>query len=219
MPATETGKKQTPESACKETIGRTTGKKSHYLLGMLIVLSWIFGIGIPAFADELSNVERIADGDTIDISRDRRVDLIGIDAPEASHSGKLYEEAKDYHLGIYQVMAMGKSSKLFLRSILQNREVRLEYDEQIRDKKKRQRAFVYLLLCKNKCEYQPVEGFEYIKLDDGIYIFVNATLLKSGYARLLESEPNPKYRDLFIRLEREAKDQGLGIWAPRVRKI
>lgn len=181
----------------------------------ILFLSVFLGISaglFPAFADETAKVEGVADGDTIDISKDRRVDLIGIDTPEAGHGGKLYSDAKFYHKDIYEVMGMGKAAKLFLRSLLQDREVRLEFDETITDKKARQRVFVYLPVCKGDCQYQPVEGFEYIKLDDGTYIFVNATMLKSGYARVKDTESNPKYRDLFITLYKEAGERGTGFW-------
>jgi micrococcal nuclease len=42
--------------------------------------------------------------------------------------------------------------------------------------------------------------------------FVNAALVRRGYARTLEIEPNTRFADLFDRLEQEAANAGLGLW-------
>jgi endonuclease YncB( thermonuclease family) len=41
----------------------------------------------------------------------------------------------------------------------------------------------------------------------------NATLLRRGLARVLSVEPNVKYEDRFLAAEREAKAEGVGVWA------
>jgi micrococcal nuclease len=49
----------------------------------------------------------------------------------------------------------------------------------------------------------------YVYVDD---IFVNAELVKSGYAKAERFEPDVKYQDYFEQLETEAKQSGVGMW-------
>ena len=44
-------------------------------------------------------------------------------------------------------------------------------------------------------------------------VFVNAQLLKNGFAIAYIQPPNQKYADLFIALQKEARKQRRGIWA------
>ena len=43
-------------------------------------------------------------------------------------------------------------------------------------------------------------------------VFVNAELLRQGYAQLLTVPPNVRFVDLFLRLQREAREAGRGLW-------
>lgn len=43
-------------------------------------------------------------------------------------------------------------------------------------------------------------------------IFVNAWLIENGYAKAMTVPPNVKYADLFVKLEREAREDGRGLW-------
>jgi micrococcal nuclease len=51
-------------------------------------------------------------------------------------------------------------------------------------------------------------GFVYIGTDK----FVNADLVLTGYAQVKTVPPNLEYRDLFIRLEKFARENQFGIW-------
>jgi micrococcal nuclease len=42
--------------------------------------------------------------------------------------------------------------------------------------------------------------------------FVNAALVRRGYARTLEIAPNTRFADLFDRLQRAAANAGKGLW-------
>jgi micrococcal nuclease len=44
-------------------------------------------------------------------------------------------------------------------------------------------------------------------------VFVNAQLLKNGFAIVYIQPPNQKYADLFIALQKEARAHDRGIWA------
>jgi micrococcal nuclease len=41
---------------------------------------------------------------------------------------------------------------------------------------------------------------------------VNAALVREGYARVYTVPPDVRYAELFRRLEREAREQGRGLW-------
>jgi len=50
----------------------------------------------------------------------------------------------------------------------------------------------------------------YVWRDD---IMVNAELVRLGYAYAYSLPPNVKYQELFLQLEKEAREQRLGLWA------
>ncbi len=49
----------------------------------------------------------------------------------------------------------------------------------------------------------------YVWVDD---IFVNAELVRLGYAEAHAYPPDVRYQDMFARLESEAREAGLGLW-------
>ena len=84
----------------------------------------------------------------------------------------------------------GKESKEFLTNLLNGRKVKLDYDINRTDQYGRTLAYVYL--------------------EDGT--FLNAELVRQGYARVMTIPPNVKYADLFVKLEREARENNRGLW-------
>jgi len=42
--------------------------------------------------------------------------------------------------------------------------------------------------------------------------FVNAWLVKNGYAMVMTVPPNVKHQELFLKLQREARGAGRGLW-------
>jgi micrococcal nuclease len=46
-------------------------------------------------------------------------------------------------------------------------------------------------------------------------VMVNAELVRRGYAQVMTIPPNVKHAELFVRLQREAREAGRGLWAPR----
>lgn len=81
-------------------------------------------------------------------------------------------------------------AKKFLTDLILKREVRLELDAAARDRYGRTLAYVYLR--------------------DGT--FVNAELLKQGYAMVMTVPPNVRYAEDFLRLQVEARKRGKGLW-------
>ena len=75
---------------------------------------------------------RVIDGNTIVLSNNERVRLIGVDTPETKHPQKPVE----YY---------GKEATAFTKSMVGGKVVKLKYDVQRRDKYGRLLAYVYLM--------------------------------------------------------------------------
>lgn len=86
----------------------------------------------------------------------------------------------------------GSESSGFLAQLLDGRKVRLEFDVSRFDRYGRTLAYVYL--------------------DDGT--FVNADLVKKGYATVMTMPPNVRHADEFVKLAEKARKQKKGLWKP-----
>jgi micrococcal nuclease len=122
-------------------------------------------------------VKRVIDGDTVELSTGEKVRMIGVDTPETKDPRK-------------PVQYFGKEATAFTRQLVEGKRVRLEYDQQRRDKYGRTLTYVYL--------------------DDGT--FVNAEIIKQGYGFAYTRFPF-KYLEQFRQLEREAREARRGLWA------
>ena len=96
---------------------------------LLFVLFILFsGAAVSA---EYFFVKKVIDGDTIVLSNDERIRLIGVDTPETNHPSK-------------PVQYYAKEATDFTRKLVEGKEVRLEYDVEKIDKYGRTLAYVYL---------------------------------------------------------------------------
>lgn len=84
----------------------------------------------------------------------------------------------------------GQEAKTYLSNLFEKRSVRLEYDIDSLDQYGRTLAYVYL--------------------PDGT--FVNADLVKNGYAMVMTVPPNVKYVDTFIKYQQYARENNIGLW-------
>ena len=91
------------------------------------------------------------------------------------------------------VQRYAREAAEFNRRLVEGKRVRLEFDVDRRDKYNRLLAYVFL--------------------EDGR--FVNAELLKEGYAQLLTIPPNVKYVDLFTGLQSQARKTKRGLWGKK----
>ncbi len=137
--------------------------------------------------DKFYRVKRVVDGDTLLLTNGERVRLIGVDTPEVHTSKKLYRDAERTGRDTQTIRALGKKASEFTRSLVDRREIRLEYDQANahighRDKYGRILACVYL--------------------KDGT--FLNAEIIKQGYGFAYTPFPF-KYMDELRRYEREAR--------------
>ncbi len=89
------------------------------------------------------------------------------------------------------VEPFGPEASGFSKNMLEGKDVRLEFDVQERDKYGRLLAYVFLE-------------------DD---TFVNAELLRLGFAVVLTIPPNVKHAEQFLELQREAREHERGLWS------
>ena len=88
------------------------------------------------------------------------------------------------------VECFGLEASHFNERLVEGERVRLVFDREHRDAYDRLLAYVYL--------------------ED---LFVNAELVRRGYATTLTIEPNDRFADLLARLERRAGAAGRGLWS------
>lgn len=158
----------------------------------------------------VSRVRRVVDGDTLVLINGERVRLIGIDTPEIHESKKLYRDAGRSKRDIETIIALGRKSYQFTKNLVEWKTVKLEFDLEKRDKYGRLLAYVYDIgTYRGKTNVILPPGYEIVNANE---IFVNATILKSGYASLMTIPPNIKYVGLFTKLYREARENNRGLW-------
>ncbi|MBI2218834.1 MAG: thermonuclease family protein [Candidatus Rokubacteria bacterium] len=85
----------------------------------------------------------------------------------------------------------GREAMRVNRALTDGKRVRLELDVQERDRYGRVLAYVWV--------------------GD---VMVNAELVSRGYAQVMTVPPNVRYQDLFIDLQRQARESGRGLWRP-----
>lgn len=136
-------------------------------------------------------VNRVVDGDTLQLETGERVRLIGIDTPELHESSKLERDAQRSGQDKQAIKQLGTQAYEFTKKLAEGKTVRLEFDSEKKDKYGRLLAYVYLA--------------------DGT--FVNAEIVKQGYASLLTIPPNLKYADLLLELYKEARENKRGLWS------
>jgi len=135
-------------------------------------------------------VRRVIDGDTLELENSERLRLIGIDTPEMHESQKLYRDSRRTRQDLRTIQALGRRAYAFTKKLIEGKRVSLEFDLQRQDRYKRLLAYVYL--------------------KDGT--FVNAEIIKQGYASVMTVPPNVKYADLFLGLYQEARNNKRGLW-------
>jgi micrococcal nuclease len=84
----------------------------------------------------------------------------------------------------------GREAAALNRCLVGGRHVRLELDVRARDQYGRLLAYVW-----------------------AADMMVNAELVRLGYAQVMTVPPNVRYQALFLKLQREARAAGRGLWA------
>lgn len=153
--------------------------KRIFLIQVFVLIAMIFS-AFSAFAkdsdDKLYHVIRVIDGDTFKANGAGTIRLIGVDTPETKHPKKKIEY-------------FGREASDFLKKRLSGKKVRLEYDQQRKDRYGRTLAYVYL--------------------EDST--FINAEIIAEGYGFAYTKFPF-KYLEEFRSLEKRARESEKGLW-------
>ena len=83
----------------------------------------------------------------------------------------------------------GREASRINHELVAGKRVRLELDVRSRDRYGRLLAYVWV--------------------ED---MMVNAELVRRGYAQVMTVPPNVRYQDLFLKLQRDARETGRGLW-------
>ena len=158
-------------------------------VGIILVSVMILNITSCVFKHSASEknkyytVRKVIDGDTFWIEdgsdKGTKVRLIGVDAPETRRTRN--KEIEYY----------AQEAKTYLKNLIENKKVRLEYDVDTLEFYKRTLAYVYT--------------------EKGL--FVNVELVKKGYAMVMTVPPNVRYAEKFVKLARRARKKERGLWA------
>ena len=169
-----------------------------YLLPVLII-SFVFILTLlspPLNAQQKTTVTRIIDGDIIQAlygGVEKRIRLIGIDTPESRVNRKAKKDkyANMSEHDIKTIIEMGKKAKAYVNSLIKRGDlITIEFDVQKKDKYGRLLGYVYLSNGK----------------------MLNEEIIKSGYASIMTIPPNVKYKDMFLKAYKHARDRKKGLW-------
>jgi len=165
------------------------------IVALLVARAWVGGGGsgdggeggsTSAGHAVSARVVRVIDGDTIEVSisgQNEDVRYIGVDTPETVKPDT-------------PVQCYGPQSSAENHRLVDGRTVRLVFDRERRDVYGRLLAYVYT----------GARG------EAGKSRFVNAALVRDGYARTLTIPPNTAHVSLLGRLQARAGRAGRGLW-------
>lgn len=159
---------------------------------MIVIAIWLLG-ACGSDSDPASPARAPADlpaGDATVVERHIDGDTIGVRGGTSVRLiGVDTPETKHPSL---PVQCFGREASAFTAELLPiGTEVRLVYDVERRDRYNRTLAYIY-------------------RVSDGL--FVNAELLRQGYAQVATFPPNVAHVGAFLELQAEARAEGRGLW-------
>jgi len=151
-------------------------------------------VSSPIYARQKTTVTRIIDGDVIQIiygGVEKRVRLIGIDAPESRIDRKALKDAGMSDHDIDAIVEMGAKAKAYVNSLIK-RGVFITIEFDIKEKDRYGRLLCYVYLSNGK--------------------MLNEEIVKAGYANIKAIPPNVKHKDRFLNAFKFAKESKKGLW-------
>lgn len=149
-------------------------------------------------------IKRVIAFDTLELTNGERVRLIGIGMPEGA----------GYDLDT--LVQMKQEAKKFVKSLgVEGKKVRLIYDVQRKDKDGASLVYGSVEIA------DLVEGIDLFQDDDPyefhnnsvpLEIFLNAYIIRAGYASPVITPPNVEFADLFQRYYQKAQENNRGRW-------
>jgi micrococcal nuclease len=148
-------------------------------LAAACLLSWHLTASAQDREDRFCRVRWVADGDTLILEDGRHVRYLGINAPETAHDGR-------------PAQPFGRAARRYNRQLVEDQMVRLEFDQEPRDRFGRWLAHVYRR--------------------DGLW--VNRAMVAKGLAIYLYTPKNTKHGPVLLAAQGEAMRARRGLWQP-----
>ena len=153
-----------------------------YIFLVGLVLSSCSVLSTGTTPESFYPVMRVIDGDTFWLDNGSEK---GIKVRLIGVDAPETRRTRNKEIGYY-----AQESKEYLKNLIEGKEVRLGYDVDTLDYYKRTLAYVYT--------------------EKGL--FVNAELVKKGYAMVMTVPPNVRYAEKFVKLARKARKKERGLW-------
>jgi len=135
-------------------------------------------------------IEKVVSADYFILESGEKIKLIGIKAPKPPRRKEIEVDAN--HIIVHKenpIISTDEKAMDFAKELLEGKYVRLEFDSEKKDGEFR--------------------TFAYAFLPDGT--FVNAEILRQGFANLNISPPNTKYSDTLRKAYQEARSEKRGL--------
>ncbi|MFS0822286.1 thermonuclease family protein [Bacillus sp. 1P02SD] len=131
-------------------------------------------------------VSRVVDGDTVELSDGRKIRLVGVNTPESTTRHEVY----------------GKEASNYTTSQLEGKKVWLQKDVSDKDRYNRYLRLIWISVPSNVMNESEIRSKMF-----------NAQLVLNGYAEPSTYPPDVTYSDYFVKFAREARANGIGLWA------
>jgi len=160
-------------------------------------------------------VARVVDGDTLLLSTGERVRLLGVDTPEFYYSRKLFADSRQTGQDVQTIRQLGKRASAFVKRLVENREVTLQFDpinarKNHRDRYGRLLAYVFFKPVKyEKIPYWLPRDVYYSDLyKQG---FLNGLIVYAGFGSAYTQYPF-EFMDQFRGYAKSARVAARGLW-------
>lgn len=191
------GSKSSSSSSSEITSSYTRGTSlsssdstSSYISGTSLIGNYVPNTTSSDSNENSAMVCKVVDGDTLKLCNGEIVRLIGIETPEKYGSEKVSNDSQWLGKDTETIIKLCKQAYVFTEKLCDSKQINMEFD--IDKKDKYGRLLVYAFL------------------NDGT--FVNAEIIRQGYAKPVTISPNVKYADLFSKLYQEARENKRGLW-------
>lgn len=169
---------------------------------------------VCAFAQNTETISKVIDGDTFKFSNGQKLKLAGINAPEILDNNTLRQESRKFGKDIWAYRTLGTEAAKEAGRILAmgKNKIRLESGTEAFDADGNLFAYVYVPVARWE-EGMAADGKIFFETKERLEIFLNAHLVQTGFAEVVSMPLSAKHQQLFLELQREAKERKRGLWA------
>jgi len=170
-----------------------------------LVIALMDHIVLEDILEEAFVVEETITGDFLKLSNGETVKLLGIDVPETRKNDRANWQCNNRGIDLRTLNAQGTVAWIYVRSLVEGKEVLLEYDVEKEDQWGLKLAYVYVPVPESVKVSDYPEGIIVRKGNGKNYYFLNALLVYLDYAIPFPMPPNNKYF-VFIRSVDKSKN-------------